>query len=148
MSTRSRIGLKRADDSIESIYCHFDGYPEGVGKILKEHYDTLNKVKELLKLGDISTLGTFYDEELAKQAWNQWDLPDEERKKLREKTKNLTLPYKDRGEKGVSSRVDSNIYRYIEQIGNSGEDYTYLFQEDYQGVYRWTICETPWFKEY
>ena len=148
MSTRCRIGLKRADDSIRSIYCHFDGYPEGVGKILKEHYDTLSKVKELLKLGDISTLGTFYDEELAKQAWNQWDLPDEERKKLREKTKNLTLPYKDRGEKEVGSRVDSNIYRYIEQIGNSGEEYTYLFQEDYQGIYRWTICETPWFKEY
>lgn len=58
MSTHSRIAVKNQDGSYESIYCHFDGYPSGVGKMLKEHYtDDPKKVDELMKLGDLSVLG-------------------------------------------------------------------------------------------
>ena len=28
MATRSRIGIQLADQSILSVYCHWDGYPE------------------------------------------------------------------------------------------------------------------------
>ena len=34
MSTRSYIGKKHNDDTFTAIYCHFDGYPEGVGQTL------------------------------------------------------------------------------------------------------------------
>jgi len=54
MSTRSRIAIERADGTISSIYCHFDGYPDGVGKCLAKHYTAWNKVQRLLDLGDIS----------------------------------------------------------------------------------------------
>ena len=38
------------------IYCHFDGYMDGVGKELIEKFDTYEKVRNLILLGDISTL--------------------------------------------------------------------------------------------
>jgi hypothetical protein len=56
MSTRSRIGIENQDGTTTSIYCHFDGYISGVGKLLKEYYTTQAKVKALIKLGDISSL--------------------------------------------------------------------------------------------
>lgn len=37
MSTRSRIGMINPYGSVSSIYCHFDGYPEGVGKTLHDN---------------------------------------------------------------------------------------------------------------
>lgn len=53
MSTRSII----ADaTSGKAIYCHSDGYVEGVGKTLYRHYNTPQKVKALIKLGAISAL--------------------------------------------------------------------------------------------
>lgn len=50
MSTRSTIGIKE-NGIIRSIYCHWDGYPENNGKILYEHYNSKEKVEELLRLG-------------------------------------------------------------------------------------------------
>ena len=34
MGTRSRIGIEMPDHSVVSVYCHWDGYVEGNGKIL------------------------------------------------------------------------------------------------------------------
>ena len=34
MSTRSSIGIKRKDGTIECIYCHSDGYLEYNGKLI------------------------------------------------------------------------------------------------------------------
>lgn len=48
MSTRSLIGLKK-DKEIKYVYCHFDGYFENNGVILYEHYNTEERVKELIK---------------------------------------------------------------------------------------------------
>jgi hypothetical protein len=56
MSTRSRIAIENQDGSVTSIYCHFDGYPEGVGETLVVHYTDPEKVKELIALGDLSYL--------------------------------------------------------------------------------------------
>jgi hypothetical protein len=57
MSTRSRIGIQNQDGSVSSIYCHFDGYPEGVGTTLNEHYSNRQKLNMLINLGDISIFG-------------------------------------------------------------------------------------------
>ena len=56
MSTRSLIAKQNKNGSITSIYCHNDGYPSGVGKILKEHYANNRKVVSLIALGWISSL--------------------------------------------------------------------------------------------
>ncbi len=57
MSTRSTIAILNRDGSNESIYCHFDGYPEHVGKVLLENYNTTSIVQALMRLGDLSILG-------------------------------------------------------------------------------------------
>lgn len=56
MATRSFIGKICADGTVSGIYCHYDGYIDGVGKMLRTHYTTSIGVEELLALGDISTL--------------------------------------------------------------------------------------------
>lgn len=57
MSTPCVIGYcDKETGMVKAIYCHFDGYPDGVGKMLKDHYQDENKVKELIALGDISFL--------------------------------------------------------------------------------------------
>lgn len=55
MSTNSAIGVV-VNGKIKACYCHWDGYPEGVGKVLLNHYDQ-KKAEELVSLGDISSLG-------------------------------------------------------------------------------------------
>lgn len=61
MSTRSRIGIIRTLGDrpvVESIYCHFDGYPEGVGQTLLDHWTDEKKINRLIALGDLSSLGS------------------------------------------------------------------------------------------
>ena len=70
MATRSRIATKR-EDGYESIYCHWDGYPEGVGATLKEHYTDQNKIDELIALADLSSLGETPAEEHT-TSYNRW----------------------------------------------------------------------------
>ena len=55
MSTHSVIGIMQGD-KIESIYSHWDGYLSYNGKVLQKYYD-LEKTKQLMKLGSISSLG-------------------------------------------------------------------------------------------
>ena len=64
MSTRCMIFKKKRSwgktkkSGYLGIYCHNDGYPQGVGKILKKHYKTDEKIDKLIALGDISSLGS------------------------------------------------------------------------------------------
>ena len=143
MSTRSRIGMEMPDGSIKSIYCHWDGYPEGVGATLEKHYKDPKKIEKLLELGDISSLGEFYNEELSNMDWHKFDDP-EKRDEILKKTEKCTVAYKDRGE-NVPARIDKNEAEFISRVGACCEDYTYLYKEDYDGVYRWFYLETPYF---
>lgn len=55
MGTRSIIALHH-NDEYKSIYCHWDGQFTGVGQELKNNYNTLDAVKELIDGGSLSTL--------------------------------------------------------------------------------------------
>ena len=55
MSTNARIGIKLEDGSILSAYHHWDGYPEWLGVILETHYNTKEKVAELIDGGNMSS---------------------------------------------------------------------------------------------
>ena len=56
MGTRSTIALEFADGTVEQVYCHWDGYLEGNGAMLEQHYMNPFKVKQLLALGGFSSL--------------------------------------------------------------------------------------------
>jgi hypothetical protein len=70
MGTRSTIALEFADGTVEQVYCHWDGYLEHNGKILRDHYMNPFKVKQLLALGGFSSLRETV-EETAETAYTQ-----------------------------------------------------------------------------
>ena len=91
MSTRSRISWKKQDGTIESIYCHHDGYPEYVGNTLVNNYDEKN-LDKLMALGDLSVLGEVPTSD--PKGWDDYDYVKRNR---------CCLAYKDRGETDVDS---------------------------------------------
>jgi hypothetical protein len=56
MGTRSTIAIEFADQSVSQIYCHWDGYLDHNGEILRTHYTDPYKVRDLIDLGDFSSL--------------------------------------------------------------------------------------------
>ena len=46
MATRALIGYLSEDREFTCTYNHYDGYPEYLGRILKEHYNSEPKAKE------------------------------------------------------------------------------------------------------
>ena len=65
MSTRAAIAkLNTNTNEAKLIYCHSDGYLEYTGKILNEHYNSEDKVDELLSYGDLSIINENIGEKL------------------------------------------------------------------------------------
>ena len=66
MSTRSNIAIRVDNSELKNryiiIYCHHDGYINGVGKKLLEKYNTYESAYELILQGDCSSLGCPYKE--------------------------------------------------------------------------------------
>ena len=61
MSTHAYIGVRNDDDgTISAIYCHFDGYPEGVGADLVENFNSLESAQALIADGDCRCPGRPY----------------------------------------------------------------------------------------
>jgi len=56
MATHSRIAVQNADGTFLSIYCHWDGYPRGVGKDLLNEHNSEQAARALMEHGDLSTL--------------------------------------------------------------------------------------------
>jgi hypothetical protein len=105
MATRSRIGLQLSDDSIVSVYCHYDGYPAHNGRVLRTHYDTIEKVRELIDGGDMSCTWT-------NAGWNNETLPE-----------TGALYYSARGE-DCPPRHDETMTEFF----NNGEEFGYIYQ--------------------
>lgn len=49
MATRARIGFETASGVIFSVYHHFDGYIDGLGKELVTNYNDVNKAYSLVR---------------------------------------------------------------------------------------------------
>lgn len=54
MSTPSFIGVLCKEGIIKFVYCHSDGYPSYLGKMLLEHYNTPELATALVDLGSLS----------------------------------------------------------------------------------------------
>jgi hypothetical protein len=115
MATRSHIGVRNLDGTIDYIYCHFDGYPAHNGKILTDHYADMDKVNALMKLGDLSILGSEIGE--------RQDFDDRSTH-----NRDWCLAYgRDRNEPNTS--VKNGNYNDI--ISDTQVDYVYIFDGDY-----------------
>lgn len=100
MSTRSRIGIENLDGTVTSVYCHFDGYFSNNGVILQKEYQDEEKVKQLIALGDLSS--------------------------LHETIEGTTAYCRDRDE-GFSQREDISVEAYFK---SDIEEYGYMFTQE------------------
>lgn len=128
MSTRCRIGIENRDGTITSIYCHHDGYPDGVGEVLVNHYDDENKIRRLLQLGDISSIGTEPVENV-----RGWETPAPGTTDWMKAYKELhpedqCVIYKTRGE-DCPAKVHNSIEEYQKHSRQCWGEYTYLFKD-------------------
>jgi hypothetical protein len=57
MGTTATIAIKQADGDILLIDLQQDGYPEHAGAVLQKHYNTTEKIEELLSIGMLKWLG-------------------------------------------------------------------------------------------
>lgn len=55
MPTRSNIGYVE-DGKAKVVYCHYDGHLDWNGRLLFKHFNSLEKAKEIVALGDLSFL--------------------------------------------------------------------------------------------
>ena len=130
MSTRCRIGIQNKNGTITSIYCHFDGYIDWVGKILVDNYKDEGKVKQLMSLGDISSLGT---EPIANP--RAWEMPtptfnkswDEQWKEINPEDRCNT--YASRGD-DCPAETSKNATEYRQLSRDCNGEYTYLFKDN------------------
>lgn len=58
MSTHALIGIQNEDGTVRAIYLHSDGYVQQAGQTLTRNYYRPVHVRELIGLGDLSTLGS------------------------------------------------------------------------------------------
>ena len=54
MSTHSSIGVIEEDGTLKYVYCHSDGYPSYLGRMLLTYYNTPELATALVDLGSLS----------------------------------------------------------------------------------------------
>jgi len=127
MSTNSRIGIENEDGSIRSVYCHWDGYIAGVGYTLLLNYSDRKVLGDLIDLGNISSLG----KNLYPKGDHTFESPEDD----------VTVFYgRDRNESDQSAEISPTMERFVESIGDCGEEFAYVLRLD--GT--WTIVERSW----
>lgn len=135
MATRSTIALEFADGTIGQVYCHWDGYLAHNGKMLFENYSNPFILRDLIDLGDISslapTIGTkhpfsHYDTGMTLNEFNdQYD--------------NMTTFYgRDRGELGCDARSYKDYADY--KANCQLEEYNYILR-NVNGVATWYVSD-------
>ena len=107
MATRSRIGIQLKDNSVLSVYHHWDGYPEWLGRILNTHFNSREQVAELIDGGDMSSCW-------ADEIWGK-KLPQGEY---------APEYYSARGE-DCPPRYDETKEKFL----SNGEEYSYIFRD-------------------
>ena len=111
MGTRSTIAVVRADGSVKSVYCHWDGYLRHNGQVLLDHYNSQELAEKVTSLGDISFLDERYE-----------PIGEHNFKGCEEGT---TIVYgRDRGDDAPGNTF-SNIDLYYANNPNQGFDYLY-----------------------
>lgn len=116
MATRSSI-FEKTPTGYRGIYCHWDGYLEHNGDLLHKHYQDPDKVRRLIDLGSISSLG----ERVEPIGAHSYDAPEE----------GTTIAYhRDRGEKYRAPFEATTIKETAKSLEDS---IIYVFEDG-----RWT----------
>ena len=124
MATRSTIALEFADGTVQQVYCHWDGYLDHNGKILQEHYTDPFKLRDLIDLGDISSLGPNIGR---KHAFSPFE-GDKADYEAAQEEGCTTFYGRDRGENGVGAKRFKDFEDY--KANHQYEEYEYILRTD------------------
>lgn len=131
MSTRSNIAIKRKNGTYEKIYCHSDGYLEYNGVILDMFYKNIEKINNLLDLGDISVLGTRVNPDPSIRHGFDYN----------ERQEGVTVAYgRDRNETGIDKKIYQDKEKFIKSFKDTWCEYVYLYDENNE---EWLYSKIP-----
>ncbi len=133
MATRSTIAIEYADGTVGQVYCHWDGYLDHNGKLLQEHYSNPFKLRDLIDLGDISSLGENIGERHPFSPFGDGDKAAYDEAKDGGAT---TFYGRDRGETGCGAKTFKSIEDYRENV--YGEEYDYILCQR-EGKAQWFV---------
>lgn len=127
MATRSTIALEFADGTVQQVYCHWDGYLDNNGTILFENYQDPFKVRDLIDLGDISSLGPNIGEKHSFE--NPHAYGTAEYTAEADRRRGICTFYgRDRGETGTEARKFKDYEDY--RNNSQSEEYNYILRRD------------------
>ena len=132
MGTRSTIAVKHGN-RIKAVYCHWDGYIDGVGATLYEHYQASPKANNLIALGNISSLRAEIGEQ---HAFSKFDTPGIEMRVHNDDW--CTFYGRDRGEEGQEFKSFGSEAEWMDYYDGSGAEYYYIMDAGvwYVSAYR------------
>lgn len=124
MATQSTIWISNVGKQGHKIYvgqyCHFDGYLNGVGKILLEQYTDEEKIRKMIALGSMSSIGA----SIECPEGHTYDTPID----------GYTVFYtRDRGEPMSFYLTEEKL----DTINKYGERYNYLYDDGQWMVQYW-----------
>lgn len=134
MSTRSRIAMLNVDGTVFETYCHWDGYLSGNGEILRLHYWSRDKIKELISGGMMSSLRENIGE---KHDFNEYATVKPGEMTTAEKNKWTTYYGRDRGETEVEPVLHANLEEFLRSLDDTDCEYVYLFKVE-ENKWYWT----------
>jgi hypothetical protein len=143
MGTRSTIALEFADGTVQQVYCHWDGYLAHNGQILLKHYSDPFVLRDLIDLGDISSLGRNLGNghPFSKFGLKEED-PDYDQMialcKQSEEEGWTTFYGRDRGETGIDARKFKDYADYVENFQH--EEYDYILR-NVNGKATWFVSD-------
>ncbi len=126
MSTRALIGLAKGD-KYWTVYVHHDGYPEYLGKILKEYYNTKAKARKLISLGDLSFVGKEIGRKHTFDSYNYEKHHDWTIAYGRDLEEENTQP-KLLTKKGIAKRAENELAEYVYLFDN-GKWHSYKVED-------------------
>lgn len=119
MATRSTIAMEQPCGKVMQVYCHWDGYLDNNGKILRDHYTDSAKVYALMLLGSISSLRKEIGQAHDFDARYGRDDPKAQ----------WTVAYgRDRGEDNVDAHIFKDFKDYADN--HQYEEYEYTYRQD------------------
>ena len=125
MATRSTIALEFADGTVQQVYCHWDGYLSNNGVLLQNYYSDPFKLRDLIDLGDISSLKPAVG---TQHAFSQFEttMSGEDYDKLYGEM--TTFYGRDRGERDTGPKKFADFADYVENFAH--EEYAYILRRD------------------
>jgi len=122
------IAMENPDGTVTAVYCHNDGYLEHNGQVLHDHYSDPEKVKDLIALGRLSSLG------------DQVAPPEGVAHSFNSPIPGVTVAYhRDRDD-----RLDKRKHKTVQHFFDSDfEEYGYLFTQEGEWLVKSWNIKTP-----